>query len=127
MLYRKINIDLAPQLVAGLLVARSLCACGISLIKSDVDTGTYYVDLKSVRWGKFRCAGCGAVFDFRIIDAYDPIFLTPSWFFLDLLDVGAGIPHAPKPKEWEEVRNNQVAPPFRVPGIGATVWTKTKN
>lgn len=112
----KIDIHVGPQIVVGRLEQKSICDCGLSIVNDDVALGKQYdVDIKSVRWVKFQCKGCGKEFPVRVIDAWNS-WLVPQWFFLDLLDIGAAIRCTPLPAKWEPVRNNMVAPAHGLPG-----------
>ena len=117
--YQRIDIVINPALVTGTLVVKAICQCGIEALKETVLVGKRYIcDVKSVRWARWRCEGCGKVQDVRLIDVYsDMPFVPISWFLLDLLDLGAGVPFAPKPTRWEDVRNGKVSPKRPAPRV----------
>ena len=112
----EVDLHIGPTLAVARLEKRSVCTCGMNIVKNDTPVGmSYDVDLKSVRWTKFRCGGCGKEFLMRVIDVWNS-FLTPQWFPLACLDLDAGIPYAPLPENWEKVKENMVAPAHYVPG-----------
>jgi hypothetical protein len=110
--YQKIDIKVSPKLFIASLVSKSICECEMSAFNADVPLNQQYTcDLNSVRWARWRCDGCGRVTDVRLIDTYSDIPFVPiSWFLLDCLDLGAGIPVSEKPARWEKVKDNQVSP-----------------
>jgi hypothetical protein len=110
--YQKINITVSPKLFPGTLLLKSVCDCGMPVLKDDVPIGKEYVcDLNSVRWARWRCDGCGKVTDIRLIDVHSPMAFVPiQWFLLDMLDLDAGIPRSPKPLAWEPVKDGKVSP-----------------
>ena len=114
-MYRKIDIHIGPSLIRARLVAFSVCKCGHRHINEGVRYGKQYdADIKSVRWVRFQCFGCGKVLEIRVIDIWDAT-LTPMWFPLCLLDIDAKIPIAAKPMNWQPVKDNAVAPAQRRP------------
>lgn len=116
-MYKKIDIHVGPTLVRARLVEFSVCSCGYRHIRGEVKRGKQYdADIKSVRWARFQCFGCGKVTDIRVIDIWDEL-LIPTWFPLCLLDIDAKIPIALKPEKWEPVKDNMVAPALRRPLI----------
>lgn len=115
-MYRKIDIHVGPTLVTATLEKRNVCDCGMNIVRDEAPIGTEFnADLKSVRWVKFVCHGCGKKFVIRIIDVWG-VLLTPQWFPLACLDIDAGIPYAPIPTEWRPVKDNMVAPAHGLPG-----------
>ena len=113
--YQKIDIHIGPTIAIARLENKRLCQCGMLYIKKDVPIGTAYrVDLRSVRWVKFQCKGCGKEFPTRLIDVWDEL-LIPHWFPLECLDLDAVIPLAPLPLKWEPVANGLVAPAHAIP------------
>lgn len=115
MIYRKLNYDLTPALVIAHLICRDVCGCGASHVKEETPLGSeYQVDLKSVRWVRYQCAGCGRTSELRVVDVYpDNPFAEwrPSWFFLEALDLSESYQGPPKPREWEPVKDNKVRSP----------------
>lgn len=118
MIYRKIDYDLTPALFVAHLICRDVCGCGASHVKEETPIGREYnVDLKSVRWVRYECAGCGRTSDLRVIDVYpddSSLQYKPEWFFLDALDIGESFLGPPKPREWEPVKDNKVRSPHDV-------------
>jgi hypothetical protein len=114
-LYKRINIEISPQLMIGKLERKNVCQCNYPFVREDTPLGTeYHVDLRSVRWARFKCHGCGKISDIRICDVWDAFGV--NWFVIDLLDLDAGIPFRPKPDFWEPIRdNNHVAAMNRLP------------
>jgi hypothetical protein len=115
--YKKIDIHMGPQICLARLENPKLCDCGFHFIKEEIRVGKeYFVDLKSVRWAKFQCGGCGKIFPVRLIDVWFDA-LTVQWLPLGCLDIDAAIPYAPLPTQWEPVKDNKVSPPWRKPGV----------
>jgi hypothetical protein len=117
-MYKRIDIHAGPLLAEGTLERTSLCPCGNPFMSNHVVRGMRYnVDLKSVRWARFECHGCGKEFEVRLIDVWDEITQRPYWFPLDLLDLDRAIPFLPKPEKWQKVENNQVPPKQKNPRV----------
>src|SRR5271157_4336684 len=112
-MYKKINLHLGPTPIQATLVTDELCTCGKKYIHAPVGK-QYVADLKSVRWVKWQCHGCGKESAIRIIDIWDER-LIPEWFPLACLDIDAGIPFTPVPQNWEKVKDNKAAPAHRLP------------
>lgn len=120
-MYRKIDIDYSAQLIIGRLERRNVCACNFSFVKEDVPIGKEYtLDLKSVRWAKFQCFGCGKTSEVRVIDVWEQ-GSKPTWTVLDLLDLDRAIPFMPKPDHWMPVKENKVLPKKQWPGGGILI------
>ena len=118
-MHRKIDISISPAIAIGHLERRSICSCGYSLLREEAPIGKEYnVDLKSVRWAKFQCGGCGNVLEIRICDTWDAFGV--NWFVLDVLDLDRAIPFAPRPDSWIPVKDNKVLPRTAFPG-GSTL------
>lgn len=118
--YKKIDISISPAILAGTLERREVCSCGFLFIKEDVPLGKQYqVDVKSVRWGKFQCGGCGKIHEVRLVDCWDSRGV--SWFILDVLDLDRAIPFMPKPDNWMPVKENRVLPKQAFPGGGQLI------
>jgi hypothetical protein len=114
-MYRKIDIQISPAITLGRLERRNVCDCGFDFIKKEVPLGReYQVDLKSVRWVKFQCFGCGKITHVRAIDVWDKFGAT--WIILDLLDLDRAIAFMPKPVSWLPVDNNKILPKQGLPG-----------
>lgn len=117
-MYKKIDMHLGPTLAVTRLVQHHICECRFPLINEDVKVGTRYdVDLKSTRWAKFTCGGCGKEKQIRVIDVWTRL-LTPMWFPLTCLEIDAAIPYAPMPEKWIPVKENKLAPAHGIPGGG---------
>lgn len=113
--YRKIDITLSPAIALAVLERRNVCSCGFDLIKPEVPIGTEYnVDLKSVRWAKFLCYGCGKTTEIRVMDCWDKF--GARWIALDLLDLDRAIPFMPKPSHWIPAKENKILPKQGLPG-----------
>jgi hypothetical protein len=112
-----IDMHIGPTLVEAKLISDSVCDCGMKCFKEDTAIGTpYQVDLRSVRWVRFKCFGCGKTLELRIIDAWSPLLLA-QWTFLDSLDIAEMLPAINKPDSegWVAVKDNSVAPAHHVP------------
>jgi hypothetical protein len=121
--YQNILIDLSPKIMPGHLTRRSVCSCGHNQVADSVPLGReYQCDIKSVRWARLSCAGCGKVTDVRLCDVWSPLgatlVMSPDWFYFDALDLGGAFTGPPKPANWEPVTNNRVGPPVRLPRRG---------
>jgi hypothetical protein len=114
-MYQKIDITVGPTLIQAKLESVSVCSCGKRLITTPVGT-RYNADLKSVRWVKFQCFGCGKEQEIRVIDVWSKLCI-PYWFPLACLDIDAMISFAPKPANWEVIEGNKVAPAHRLPSV----------
>lgn len=114
-MHQQIDIHVGPTIIQAKLESTSVCSCKKPLITSPVGT-RYNADLKSVRWVKFQCFGCGKEQEIRVIDVWSKL-LTPYWFPLACLDIDAMISFAPKPERWEPVEGNKVAPAHRLPSV----------
>jgi hypothetical protein len=115
-MYRKIDMHIGPTIAQTRLVQHHVCDCKMPVVNKEVREGTRYnVDLKSVRWVKFVCGGCGKESEIRVIDVWTPL-LTPMWYPLECLEIDAAIPLAPKPEKWMPVKDNKVLPAHGVPG-----------
>jgi hypothetical protein len=115
--YQKINIEIGPTLMEAELITDEVCECGMKCIKSEISIGTkYQVDLKSIRWVRYQCFGCGKTIELRVIDAWNSL-LVAQWTFLDCLDIGQVIPIIkPEGKNWTTVKDNSLAPAHHCPG-----------
>lgn len=114
-MYRKIDLHIGPTLVQTKLTQHHVCDCKKPIISTEVKIGARYnVDLKSVRWVRFQCFGCGKITEIRVIDVWTPL-LIPQWFPLQCLELDAAIALAPKPLQWEPVKENKVAPAHAIP------------
>lgn len=121
-MYRKINIEISPTLVVGRLDRKYLCACKKPFFKNDVPLGTRYnVDIKSVRWVKYQCFGCGKESLVAIIDCHEGFPIPVSWFPVECLDIFPAIPLPAIPKQWQKVKDNKVLPKQTLPGMGGIV------
>lgn len=115
----KLNYDLSRNMITATLVTRDVCGCGQSHIKQEAPIGREYaIDLRSIRWVRFQCFGCGKTKELRVVDTWpglaDPLQLSePSWFFLDALDLGEMIAGPPKPRSWEKVEGGKIAGPHQ--------------
>lgn len=115
-MYKKIDMHIGPTLARTRLAQHHVCGCRMPIVKEDVKVGTHYdVDLRSVRWVKFQCGGCGKVSEIRVIDVWTRL-LVPMWYPLACLEIDAAIPYAPKPSQWERTTDNKVAPAHAMPG-----------
>jgi hypothetical protein len=110
--YRKIDITISPKLITASVVEKHVCKCKMPVLHDTVPIGQQYVvDLDSVRWVRWQCAGCGAQIELRVLDVYSSMAFVPiTWMFLDVLNISGVAPLATKPLKWEKVKNNQVAP-----------------
>lgn len=98
MRHAKIDIGIGPTLVVTHIKRLAICPCGNRLYREGVEVSTeYQVDIKSVRWGKFQCHGCGKELNVRFIDQYSEIDPKPRYALLDTLVLGEAIPKARKP------------------------------
>ena len=120
--YRNITIDLSPKILPGHLVRRGVCGtCSHNQIADSVPLGREYMtDVKSVRWARLTCAGCGKTTDVRVCDVWRPVgkgnfVMLPEWFYFDTLDLGDAYKGPEKSQQWEPVSNNRLAPPVRLP------------
>ena len=110
-MYKKIDIKVSPKLIEGTLLEKEICDCGFCVVENAIVGKRYMCDLNSVRWARWTCYGCGKITDVRLIDIYSAVAFVPvSWFFLDLLDIGAGLRAGRKPIAWEPVRDGHVSP-----------------
>jgi len=109
-------MHLGPALVPGRLERHSVCACGREFIKRTTPLGKYYdADVKSVRWAKLECAGCGKIQEIRIVDIWDREGFSVMWFPLAVLDLDIAIKGPKKPASWEKVYDNKLAPALPIP------------
>lgn len=110
--YRKIDIVVSPKIISAAVIQKHVCRCKMPVLQESVVVGQQYqVDIDSIRWVRWRCAGCGRVIEIRILDVYSGIAFAPiTWLFIDVLDIGAIIPETKKPLNWESVKNNTVSP-----------------
>lgn len=112
-MYKKIDMHVGPVIAQAKLVQKHVCSCRMPLVKTEIGT-RYGIDLKSVRWVKFLCFGCGKEQPILVIDVWNEL-LVPQWFPLECLDVAAKIPCPPMPARWEKVEENMVSPAQRKP------------
>lgn len=116
-MYKQIDIHVGPTLVVAKLVKQHVCSCKHPMISTGSLLGKRYdADLKSTRWVKFQCFGCGKKQIIRVIDVWSEL-LIPQWFPLAMLDIDARIPITAKPENWEPVKDNLVAPAHRAPVV----------
>ena len=115
--YRKINIELTTTMVAARLEKKSVCPCGHPMMKEGVPLGMVYnIDLKSVRWVRFQCGGCGKTFPMLVADCHAGYPVPITWLPVELLDIFPVVQPPPMPTEWQAVKDNKITGRQNFPG-----------